>query len=421
MRILLLGAGGFIGRTIRAELLRRGHDVVAVVRRPDGSGDRRVAINLAEATDPASWHPHLAGVDVVINAAGVLRGPEMETVHVDAPRALYSACADAGVKRVVLISAISARSEVDTDYSRTKLRGEAELMRSGLDWTILRPSLVYGDGSYGGTSLIRGMAGLPWFIPVPGDGSFAFSPIHADDLARAVRLICEDNGFSGQTLEPAGPQTLSLRDLLVRYRRWLGFGTPRILTIPMAAMRLFGRLGDLFGAGPIATNSVRQMIAGNGGDGAAFAAAIGFTPRSINEALRDRPSHVQDRWHARLFFLAPLATAVLLAMWIASAVLGLAFGDAETRAVVQGLGLPETCVRPLQLGGSLLDLSVAALLAADRTARWSTAVQLVVVLGYTVVIGLAQPHLWFDPLGPLLKNLPIIVLILMRGAVAVQR
>jgi uncharacterized protein YbjT (DUF2867 family) len=421
MRILLLGAGGFIGRTIQAELLRHGHDVVAVIRRPDGSGDRRIAINLAGATDAASWHPHLNGIDAVINAAGVLRGPEMDAVHVDAPRALYAACADADVKRVVLISAISARPEVDTDYSRSKLRGEAELMRSGLNWTILRPSLVYGDGSYGGTSLIRGMAGLPWFIPVPGDGSFAFSPIHARDLAHAVRQVCEDDSFDGHTLEPAGPQTLSLRELLVRYRLWLGFRRARILTIPLAAMHLLGRAGDLFGVGPIATNSVRQMIAGNAGDGAAFASAIGFTPRSFDEALRDRPAEVQDRWHARLFFLAPLATAVLLAMWIASAVLGLAFGDAETRAVVQGLGLPETWVRPLQLGGSLLDLSVAVLLIADRTACWSTTIQLLVVLGYTGVIGLALPHLWLAPLGPLLKNLPVMVLILMRGAIAVRR
>jgi hypothetical protein len=325
------------------------------------------------------------------------------------------------VKRVVLISAISARANVDTDYARSKLRGEAELKRTKLRWTILRPSLVYGDGSYGGTSLIRGMAGLPWVIPVPGDGSFPFAPIHACDLARAVRTVCENDTFAGQTLEPAGPQTLILRDLLVGYRLWLGFGRACLVPIPMIAMHLLGRLGDLFSVGPIATNSIRQMIAGNAGDGAAFAAAVGFTPRSLDDALRDRPAQVQDRWHARLFFLAPLATATLLAMWIASAILGLTHGGAQTLAVVRGLGLTETWTRPLQLGGSLLDLGIAVLLVVDRTARWSTAVQLLAVIGYTVVIGLALPNLWLDPLGPLLKNLPIMVLILMRGAITVQR
>ncbi|HEU4970003.1 SDR family oxidoreductase [Sphingomonas sp.] len=421
MRILLLGAGGFIGRHIEAELLRHGHGVSAVVRRSDGREVRHIAIDLATARDEAVWRPHLAGVDIVINAAGVLSGPDMDAVHVDAPRALYAACAAAGVKRVVLISAISARPDVDTDYSRSKLRGEETLKASPVAWTILRPSLVYGDGSYGGTSLLRGMAGLPWFVPVPGDGGFAFSPIHVRDLARAVRLACEESRFAGQVLEPSGPETLALRDLLARYRHWLGFGHARFRSVPMPMMHVLGRLGDLFGAGPIASNSVRQMIAGNVGDGAAFAAVIGFQPRSLDSALRDRPAQVQDRWHARLFFLAPLATAVLLALWLVSALLGLLYGAAETRAAVQGLGMPEAWARPLQIAGSLIDLGLAVLLLADRRARWSTLAQLLVVLGYTAVIGIALPRLWLDPLGPLMKNVPILVLILMRGAIAVRR
>ncbi len=114
----------------------------------------------------------------------------MKAIHVDMPRALYAGASRAGVRHVLLISAISARDDVVTDYSLTKLAGEEALRSSGLGWTILRPSLVYGDGSYGGTSLLRGLAALPFFIPVPGKGEYAFSPIHASDLARSVRLIC---------------------------------------------------------------------------------------------------------------------------------------------------------------------------------------------------------------------------------------
>lgn len=422
MRILLLGAGGFIGRHILAELTVRGHGVVAVVRNTAGLGDafpsaRFVELDLARATAVAAWTPLLSDIDMIVNAAGILHGNGMDAVHVDMPRALYAAAADAGVKRAVLISAISARPDVDTDYARSKLAGECALRESGIGWTILRPSLVYGEGSYGGTSLMRGMAGLPFAIPIPGDGRFAFTPIHVRDLACAVHIACEEERFSGQTLDPVGPETLELRDILSRYRAWLGFGTARALSIPMPVMRFLGRLGDRLGNGPIATNSLVQMVAGNAGDSAAFRDTIGFQPRTLDEALRDRPAEVQDRWHARLFFLAPLIKIILVLIWLASAWLGLARGAAPTAELVEALGLPHAWADPLRIGGSILDIAIAALLLGDRTARLSTAAQLLAVIGYTFVIGIAMPELWLDPLGPLLKNFPILGLILVHGAI----
>lgn len=426
MRIMLLGANGFIGRHILSELLAHGHEAVAVVRKIDGlaeafPGAEFVGMDLATALNEADWATHLQGIDLIVNAAGLLRGRAMSAVHEAMPKALYAAAVHAGVRRVVLLSAISARPDVPTDYARSKLDGEAALRSSGLDWTILRPSLVYGDGSYGGTSLMRGMAGLPACVPIPGKGDFPFTPIHVRDLARAVRIACEDDGFAGRTLEPVGPQTMELREMLARYRAWLGFGRARFIAIPMPVMRLFGRTGDLLGDGPMATNSLVQMIAGNAGDSKGFASAIGFEPRSLETALRDRPAQVQDRWHARLFFLAPALQAVLVLMWVASALLGFFHGAAQADELVRSLGWPVSLADPLRIGGSVLDLGIAALLILDRRARWSTLAQLVTVMGYTLVIGFALPHLWLDPLGPLLKNIPILVAILIYGAIGDRR
>ncbi len=84
----------------------------------------------------------------------------MHAIHVGMPNAITAAALEAGVRRVVLISAISARGNVATDYAISKLAGEETLRSSSIGWTILRPSLEYGDGSYGGTSLVRGLAGL---------------------------------------------------------------------------------------------------------------------------------------------------------------------------------------------------------------------------------------------------------------------
>src|SRR3546814_19474705 len=126
----------------------------------------------------------------------------MEAFHIAMPRALYAAARAAGVRQAILMSAISARPDVPTDYARTKLAGEAVLRESGLDWTILRPSLVYGDGSYGGTSLLRGMAGFPFAIPLPGAGDQAFTPIHLQDPARAVVRPRGHAAFPGRPPEP---------------------------------------------------------------------------------------------------------------------------------------------------------------------------------------------------------------------------
>ncbi len=426
MRILLLGAGGFIGRHILAELTTNGHDIVAMARSSAGldaafPGTHFVTTNLAEMIDESRWTQHLAGIDIIVNAAGILRGRDMDAVHTCMPRALYAAAARMGVRRTVLISAISARPDVSTDYAQSKLAGEEALRASGLGWTILRPSLVYGDGSYGGTSLMRGMAGLPWLIPIPGQGDFPFTPIHARDLARTVRLVCEDEHFVRQTLEPVGPATVDLKTLLARYRSWLGFGKARFLSIPMSIMRILGRIGDLIGGGPVATNSLVQMIAGNAGDSVAFAGAIGFVPQSLDDVLRERPAQVQDRWHARLFFVAPAVKAVLVLLWIASALLGLFWGSAQTTTLVHALDLPPIMADPLRIGSSLLDIGIAALVLADRKACWSTVVQLITVFGYTLVIGMALPALWLDPLGPLLKNLPVFALILVHGAIGDRR
>lgn len=426
MRILLLGAGGFIGRHILADLLAAGHEVAGVARSTQAlaaafPSATFIALDLARALDLEDWTSHLVEVDVIVNAAGLLRGPGMDEVHVGMPRALYEAASNLGVKRVVLISAISAREDVATDYSVSKLAGEAALSCSALDWTILRPSLVYGEGSYGGTSLMRGMAGLPLAMPLPGSGDFAFSPIHVQDLARTVRIACEGGVAPNQTLQPVGPETMSLRELLTRYRAWLGFGPARFVRVPMPIMRVMAWIGDRVGDGPISTNSLDQMVAGNAGDSVAFVEAIGFAPRSLDDALRNNPAQVQDRWHARLFFLAPALQTVLVLMWLASAWLGMTHGATQTKALVDSIGLPPGWADPLRIGSSMLDLAIAAHLLLGRSAMRTALVQLAVVFGYTVVIGFALPQLWLDPLGSLLKNLPIMAAIAVYGVIGDKR
>jgi uncharacterized protein YbjT (DUF2867 family) len=152
MRILLVGGTGLVGSAIHARLSAEGHECVLVSRHPDAAPDRQhVTLDVARTTDASKWKGILAGVDAVINAAGALQGQDMQGVHVAGSAALYTACESAGVRRVILFSAIGIDRDAPTDFSRTKREGEAALMACGLDGVVLRPSVVVGRPAYGGS------------------------------------------------------------------------------------------------------------------------------------------------------------------------------------------------------------------------------------------------------------------------------
>jgi uncharacterized protein YbjT (DUF2867 family) len=414
MRILVLGATGFIGRHITARLLAAGHDIIAAVRRPDEAARRfpaATAVKADLARDKAEdWQARLEGVDAVVNVAGVLTGWGARAVHVDGPAALYDACAAAGVRRVVLISALGI--EADTSFARTKRAGEEALKARDLDWTILRPSLIYAKGSHGGTSLLRGLAGFPLFLPLPGEGNQRFAPLHADDLAETVLRVLGDDRHIGQVLEPAGPEEMTVRDMATRLRAWLDIPAAPILRVPMFIVRLMARLGDVAGPGPIRTTSVRQMLHGVTAPLAPFAAAIGFTPRRMADALSAAPSDVQDRWHARAFFLRPVLRYGLALFWIVSGLIGFFASQAYIEALLWPLGIPDMFMRPMALFFSVVDIAIGLALIARWRPDILGAVQIAGIVGYSVALYTAAPWLLYDPLGPLVKNGPALLAVL---------
>lgn len=395
--------------------------MVAAVRDPAAfrrkwPGVETLGVNFNRDTTSDVWPSRLAGVEAVINCAGVLhggRGQDIEAIHATAPIALFDACAAAGICRVVQVSAISADDEAGTEYSATKKRADDHLRTLPLDWIVLRPSLVYGEGSYGGTSALRGLAGLPGITPLVGDGSAAFRPIHIDDLVETVARVVESDRFARQMLEPVGPEVVTLRGLIGKYRAWLGLAPVPTLTIPMPVMRVAARIADLAGGGPLGTASLRQLEVGNAGNEPAttFADKIGFTPRRMDDMLARRPAQTQDLWHARLYFLRPLLRAVLILLWIGSAVAGVlapVASYAMVDAAFSDLGLPS---RPLALVFSAIDLLIAGALLMRWRPRWMAAIQMAVVAGYTILLTVLAPALWLEPFGALLKNLPILALI----------
>lgn len=421
MRILLTGANGFIGSHLLAGLRARGHDVVAAVRRPAALRRRfpdvtAIACDLNRDIRPEDWTARLAGIDAVVNCAGVLhggRGQDMARIHGDGPAALFDACAAIGVRKVVQISAISAGGTIDTAYARTKGRADEHLRGLPLDWTVLMPSLVYGPTSYGGSSMLRALAAAPLAVPLVGDGSAPFRPIHVDDLVETVSRVLQDDAPARRTLQPVGPQRLSMRDVIAKLRGWLGLPPARFVGIPLPAMRAGARVADVFGGGPMGSAALAQVLAGNAGDepDGQFAAAIGFQPRSMDAALSRRPAGTQDLWHARMYLLRPAVRAALALLWLLSGILGW-FAPPESwrdlAGVLAGLGLPAALIAKAFCG---LDVLVGVAVLAGWRPVLLAWLQAGMVLGYTLVLSLLAPALWLHPFGPLLKNLPILALI----------
>ncbi len=428
MKVLLTGANGFIGRYLLTALIAAGHEVVPAVRRP-AETDRLLAtrasirIDFNHATTPGDWLPHLAGIDTVINCAGILQGrpgQSIEAIHARAPIALFEACQAAGIRRVIQISAISAEPGVGTGYAATKYAADSHLAGMDLDWVILRPSLVYAPGAYGGTALFRAIAALPFVVPIPGTGAQQFQPIHMDDLTAAVVRLLGNPSVRRITVDPVGPEPVPLRNLLADLRQWLGFAPARMLPIPMPLVRLAAGFGDVLG-GPVNTTAIRQLTFGNTGPVQPFTEATGIVPRGWADALRSHPAQTQDRWHARLYFVRPLLRTALALLWLGSGIVGFLQPNAAVADILAHFGLAGDVSRAVFWATSLGDIAIGIAVAARWRPKWTATIQLIAVLGYTIGLTVADPILWTDPFGSLLKNLPILAAILALAAIETDR
>lgn len=430
MRVLVLGANGFVGSAIVAALLHADFAVRAVVRNPAKLKSRFPSAETLSADlrdessgQPGYWDAALKDVDAVVNAAGVLqprRAADAFAIHVHAPDALFAACERFGVRRIVQISAVGVE-EGETVFARSKREGDASLMERDLDWTILRPAVVIGEGSYGGTSMLRAIAAFPMVTPVIGDGDTPLDVIHKDDLAHGIVRLLQTGAAGKKVLEPAGPERLDLTAAVQAYRRWLGLPVKAVLSVPDGAVKVLARLGDAFKLDPINTTAIAQFRTRLTGDAETFADATGITPRALSAILAARPSETQDLWHARLYLLRPLVRLSLAMLWLVSGLLGLFAGAGFFVSVLSPLISSEFAAIAIAITASLADLAIAAALFIGWRLRAMAMVQLAMVIGYTVILTVLAPALWGDPFGVLLKNLPIIALILVHRVLEEER
>jgi uncharacterized protein YbjT (DUF2867 family) len=428
MRILITGASGLIGSAILSRLLHDGHAVVAVSRHLgpahlDSPNLRQVALDLTKMTD-SDWAPHLAGIDAVINCAGVLQDNPYDStaVHSEGAANLFAACEAANVAKVIHFSAIGVERGTPTRFSATKAEGDRALMGTRLNWIILRPSVVLGRPAYGGSALIRGLAALRVLPEGPDQGPLQV--VLLGDVVSTVRFFLDERAPAQVSLDVAGPEQLSLTQVVQKYRRWFGWKPARIAKASRWAMSAAYMLGDFAGwlgwRSPIRSTAKREIVRGAVGDNSLWRKVTGIEPRTLDEFLMSEPPSVQERWFARLYFLKPAVFAVYAGFWIGTGLISLGPGYDIGIALMREGGAGALSA-PSVIAGGVADIIIGLGIAVRRTAKPALLGAIALTMFYVVTGSLLLPRLWEDPLGPMWKIWPVLVLNFIALAILEER
>lgn len=232
MNIFITGASGFIGRHLIKRLLLRQFNITACIHRHELPYDVKIfRCDFARFTDTEQWLPYLKNMDVVINCVGIIAESsknDFENIHVKAPKALFMACEVAGVKRVIHISALGVAQDMATAaYQKSKKAADEALMNTKLDWFILKPSLVYGNG---GKSFewFKKLSQLP-VVPLIDGGQQLIQPIQVGILLDVIEK-CLSAASSHQILNVVGQQAITyqqwMKHINPKRRQWRFFNIP---------------------------------------------------------------------------------------------------------------------------------------------------------------------------------------------------
>jgi uncharacterized protein YbjT (DUF2867 family) len=428
VRIVLLGASGFIGSAVAARLTADGHEVVAVSRHSFNPGLIplvQCALDISRMRRAEDWLPVLEGADAVVNCAGTLQdapGESTTGVHATGVGTMFSACEIAGVRRVIHVSAAGVDRQTSA-FSKSKFAGEQALMSSKLDWIILRPSVVIGRPAYGGSALLRGLAALPIMPVLPNTGLLRL--VHLDDVVETISIFLKPGAKTRQVVDLVGPRTWRFDDAIRLFRRWLRWRPAAAVRVPAWVASVVYRLGDMAGwlgwRPPIRSTAQREIVHGAVGDPSQWQQLTGIKPRDIEAALASEPASVQERWFAQLYFLKPLVFGVFGLFWLTTGLISLGPGWDIGMSLMREGGVGETMGSLAVISGALADIATGLAILYRPTSRYGLLAGLVISITYAVIGTILVPRLWSDPLGPMLKIWPIMVLNLVALAILKDR
>lgn len=418
MRVLILGGYGLIGAEIARALSAEGYEVVGLGR--DADFGRRIlpeaqwiAADIAKLAAPEQWTPHLDGVGAVVNASGALQDTRVKLSDLQdaAIRALIAAAESSTARIFVQISAPGAAADASTAFLRTKAAADNALRKSALDWIIFKPGLVVSRNAYGGTALLRMLAGFPLVSPL-ALADARLQTVAAGDVARAVAMALKSEAPLRADYDLVEAQSRTLRDTVSIIRCWLGFRPASAVDLPRWIGALFAMAADCAGAlgwrSPMRSTSLKVLSENVVGDGASWAKATGMTFKSLEETLAEFPATAQERLFARAQLVLPLLIIVLAFYWMISGAVGFVALEAASAHL---LGVADRRIAMALVGAaSAVDIVIGAGLLIRATTKAFALISIAVAAFYLAAGTVIAPELWLDPLGVLVKVIPAIAL-----------
>ncbi|WP_248747985.1 SDR family oxidoreductase [Pseudomonas sp. MWU12-2037] len=406
MKVLLVGATGFVGRHLLAALSAAGHEVIATSRDHHLRSLPGVEWQVLDLDRLAEDSKHFIlphGIDLLINAAGLLSTDEqaLRLTQDLGTRALFDLAARRGV-RVLHISALGAGEQPDVPFLASKAAADNYLMTLGVPAVVLRPSLLLGAGGASSACLARLS---PWPLIPWLDLQARLQPLHIDDLSAAVLALLRHWPAHSQVLPLVGPQVLTLAQVLDQLRAAQGWGPARYVKVPGILSRAGAWLGERLGWQALNRQSLRMAQRDNVAGPEALAEVCGYRAAPLSTRLQDWPNAGQSVQSA----LRPLLLAVMLLIWLGTAVVCLGPGYDWSLRIMAEAGVSGDSAAFAVYAGSLCDGLLGLGMLFRRTRKWAFRAQLLLMGVYTLIISFVLPHYWFDPYAAVAKNLVLMV------------
>lgn len=289
---LITGGTGFVGSNLVRELLRGSYRVRCLARRPEKAAyleKEGVQLIRGDVTDISSVLKAITPeIEAVIHLVGILvetRAATFRAVHVDGTRNVLEACKGMGVQRYLHMSALGARADARSAYHLTKWEAEEMVRSSGLDFTIFRPSVIFGKEDRF-TNIFASAMRISPFIAVPGRGTNRMQPVFVKDVAGAFAAAVKSRETCGKTLELGGPEMLTLDEVIDRVAQVLG--KKRVKAhIPMPLMRVIALFAETFlSKPPVSRDALLMLEEENVTALNALTRVFGITPTGLIEGMR---------------------------------------------------------------------------------------------------------------------------------------
>jgi len=292
MQVFVTGGSGFVGKEVLRQLSAAGHDIVALIRQ--GSEETlpkegNIRSYVGDVTDPESLPDGMRGCDAIIHLVGIIRafpdrGVTFERLHVEATQNVLQAAASVGVKRYLHMSANGARPDSGIDYQRTKGEAEEAVRKSELEWSIFRPTLIFGPGGEFIEMLGDLVRRLP-LVPVFGDGQYRIQPVAVEQVAETYVKALDKSAAINETYLLGGAESYTYDRILDLVGQALGKEKVHKFHQPLSLVKPLVGMLDGFDRFPITSDQLAMLLEGNECDQEPWAQAFGIDPIAFAEGI----------------------------------------------------------------------------------------------------------------------------------------